>query len=191
MILNVPSFAATAPATTSQTETNFIDRFFTKDFTFLNKQGQDITDYFYETMTSKHEAGDYAAIENFLLENVSEAEACTKSFQPVARASTLRLMSVSRDFYKVVDDEIHGYENWNAFYGEVELQYYVDTLTSTMTSAKSRLLSLLKCREVMATWIRQSPFQIVSEVSIPTVQRLPFPSMFVRNLKFTLISIQR
>ena len=140
MILNVPSFAATAPATTSQTETNFIDRFFTKEFTFLNKQGQDITDYFYETMTSKHEAGDYAAIENFLLENVSEAEACTKSFQPVARASTLRLMSVSRDFYKVVDDEIHGYEDWNAFYGEVELQYYVDTLTSTMTSAKKPII---------------------------------------------------
>ena len=111
-------------------------------------------------MTSKHEAGDYAAIENFLLENVSEAEACTKSFQPVARASTLRLMSVSRDFYKVVDDEIHGYEDWNAFYGEVELQYYVDTLTSTMTSAKKPIIASTTATTAKIIYIAVSPIFI-------------------------------
>lgn len=138
--LIAPAFAADYPATTSQQETNFVDRFFTKDFTFLNKQGQDITDHFYETMTYNYEIGDYETIENFLLENVSEAEARIVTFQAVSRASTLRLMSVSRDFYKVVNDEIHGYEGWNAFYGEVELQYYVDTLTSTMVSAKEPII---------------------------------------------------
>ncbi len=121
-----------------------VDRFFSKQFTVYGKNGENITDEFYATLTAEYENGNYDVVLNYLQEYVSYAEATEKIVTPIVAAdgvvsprSSHDNVSVIRSFYKMVDDEVHGYSDHNVIAGDAKLDYVVNSNEGTIVSASA------------------------------------------------------
>ena len=104
----------------------------------------DITDAFYAALTSEYENKNYSAILTYLQQHVSYAEATETVITPIAPINSKSVLRssydnirVTKDFYKVVDDEIHGYARHNQFYGTVVLNYVVNSSEGEIISAST------------------------------------------------------
>lgn len=128
-----------------------VESFFTKQYTVYGLNGEDITESFYDILRPKYQSGDYAAIIIYLQQNVSYAEATVKEITPIMTKDGLRSsydnIRVTRDFYQVVDDEIHGWEGHNAIDGEVVLNYVVNSNEGEIVSASAPTITSVDMRQ--------------------------------------------
>lgn len=126
-----------------------IERFFSKQYTVYGKNGENITNDFYTMLTPEYENGNYDIILDYLEQHVSYAEASETVVMPIAPNSELGLHSsydnirVTKDFYQVVDDEIHGYAKHNQFYGTVVLNYVANSNEGEIISASAPTVTLV------------------------------------------------
>ena len=103
--------------------------FFTKQYTLYGKTGNDITSDVYDEITPLYESGRYEAVIEYLFQNIGYAEHITTETLPSTSGlnSSSDTIRVTRDFYQVVDDQEHGFQNHNAIFGTVVLTYVVNS----------------------------------------------------------------
>lgn len=125
-----------------EVNTKVVDRFFEKDFKVFDREGVEITEEFYAAVTEPYQRGDYVFVYTYLKEHVHYAEA-REVWVSGARASR-QTVRVTRDVYAVVDDEIHGYAEWNSILGYADLTYIVDTNQGEIVSASTPVVRELE-----------------------------------------------
>jgi len=107
------------------------ERFFLRDYTIWDFNGNDITTAFYQLMTPAYQIHDYDLIANFIRTNVDRAEAFEYSDAMLLGESVL-VTKYCFDWF-LVDDLIHGREDHNAFSYEAKLRYKYDAEEDIIT----------------------------------------------------------
>ena len=112
-----------------------VERFFLRDYTIWDEQGNDITSVFYENMMPAHRMADYTTIAEYVRAYVGSAEA-TEISETAAQGTSVLVTKYHFDWF-FVDDLIHGRENHNAFSYEARLKYYYDAELDKITGGRN------------------------------------------------------
>lgn len=108
-----------------------VERFFLRDYTIWDEQGNDITSAFYAATLPAYRIGDYTTVADYVRTHVGYAEATDISDTTIQGNSVL-VTKYHFDWF-FVDDLVHNRENHNAFSYEARLKYYYDAEEDTIT----------------------------------------------------------
>ena len=120
---------------------DFVNDLFSRNYTVLDKNGNDVTSSFYSAITPMRDSGNYVGIIDYITGNSYEGYAVDvvdRNFNTMARTETVTL---NEFHWKYVDDLIHGYSNHNVIFYDIQMTYEIDHDANLILSASKPIVS--------------------------------------------------
>lgn len=120
---------------------DFVNDLFSRNYTVLDKNGNDVTFSFYSAITPMKDSGNYDGIIDYIKSNSYEGyavEVVNKHLNTRARTETVTL---NESHWRYVDDLVHGYSNHNIIYYDIQMTYEIDNDADLILSASKPIVS--------------------------------------------------
>ena len=119
----------------------FVNDLFNRDYTVVDKAVNDVTDSFYAAITPMRNTGNFEGILSYIMSNSYHGHTVEVINRQAGTRARTETVTLNESHWEYVDDSIHGYQNHNIIYYDIQMTYEIDYDAEMILSASKPIVS--------------------------------------------------